>query len=71
MALRNQRNYDGLDLLGFVSGIVSLLNYQENLKQTDNDEILEELQHQNDDYLEEIIRLLKEIKNDTQSSRSN
>ncbi|UIS73976.1 hypothetical protein [Clostridium phage vB_CpeP_PMQ04] len=58
-----------LDALALFSGFLGVLNYTENLKQTSNDELLEELKKQNVLFLEtiikqnnEIIKLLKEGK---------
>lgn len=47
-----------LDLL---ANIVQIFNYVENAQQTSNDKIMQELQHQNQDYLEEIAKKLNKI----------
>lgn len=58
-----------LDALTLFSGFLGVLNYTENLKQTSNDELMEELKQETNLKLNtiieqnnEIIRLLKEGK---------
>lgn len=58
-----------LDALTLFSGFLGVLNYTENLKQTSNDELMEELKQETNSKLNtiieqnnEIIRLLKEGK---------
>lgn len=58
-----------LDALALFSGFLGVLNYTENLKQTSNDELMEELKQETNSKLNtiikqnnEIIRLLKEGK---------
>ncbi|WFS86149.1 hypothetical protein [Clostridium phage vB_CpeS-17DYC] len=58
-----------LDALALFSGFLGVLNYTENLKQTSNDELMEELKQETNLKLNtiieqnnEIIRLLKEGK---------
>lgn len=43
-------------VLTVLSTVLGILNYQENKKQTSNDDLLEELKHQDDDYLSKIIK---------------
>lgn len=54
--------FDSLDVL---SNILQILNYWENKQQTSNDKIMKELQHQNAEFLEQIlnnqIEILKKI----------
>ena len=54
--------FDSLDVL---SNILQILNYWENKQQTSNDKIMKELQHQNVEFLEQIlsnqIEILKKI----------
>lgn len=64
--MENNFNND-IDYLALFGTFLGVLNYMENIKQTSNDELLEELKKQDDVYLEtiikqnnEIIRLLKE-----------
>ena len=58
-----------LDALALFSGFLGVLNYTENLKQTSNDELMEELKQETNLKLNtiieqnnEIIRILKEGK---------
>jgi len=50
--------FDTLDLL---SNILQILNYWENTQQTSNDRIMKELQHQNTEFLTEILKNQTEI----------
>ena len=43
------------------ANFVQIASYQELLEQASNDDLFEELQHQNKAYLEEILNLQKEI----------
>lgn len=47
--------YDNLDLLGIFSAFLGVLNYTENLKQSSNDDIVNELHNQNEVFLKKII----------------
>jgi hypothetical protein len=66
--MNNNFNND-IDYLALFGTFLGVLNYMENIKQTSNDELLEELKKQNVLFLEtiikqnnEIIKLLKEGK---------
>lgn len=61
MVNHNGEEIKSLDFLTLFSGFLGVLNYSENLKQTSNDRILEELKHQNKDYLENILKKIEEI----------
>lgn len=50
--------FDTLDVL---SNILQILNYWENTQQTSNDRIMKELQHQNAEFLTEILKNQTEI----------
>lgn len=50
--------FDTLDVL---SNILQILNYWENTQQTSNDRIMKELQHQNVEFLTEILKNQTEI----------
>ena len=50
--------FDTLDVL---SNILQILNYWENTQQTSNDRIMKELQHQNTEFLTEILKNQTEI----------
>lgn len=54
-------NNDGLDNLEIMANLLQVASYVENLKQTSNDRILEELQKQNKVYLEEILNRLERL----------
>lgn len=49
-------NYGGLDGLNFYANILQIASYQELLAQANNNDILQELNHQNKDYLEKILK---------------
>lgn len=57
------RDLDFLDLISLFSFYMSIKNYQENLKQTSNNELLKELQKQDDIMNNQIIDKLKIIEN--------
>lgn len=52
----NNRTLDFLDLLTMIGFAMQIMNYQENRNQTNNDDLMEELQTQDRKYLEKIIR---------------
>ena len=54
-------DYSGLDGLNFYANILQIASYQELLQQANNDDIMQELDHQNQAYLEEIIKNQTEI----------
>ena len=54
-------NFETLDILSIISFMISILNYQENLKQTSNNELLKELQKQDEIMTNEIIDRLQTI----------
>lgn len=54
-------NFETLDILSIISFMISILNYQENLKQTPNNELLKELQKQDEIMTNEIIDRLQTI----------
>lgn len=49
--------------LALVANIMQVANYVENLQQTSNDRILQELERQNKVYLEEILKRLERLEN--------
>lgn len=51
------------DRLAILSNILQIANYEQNITQTSNDDIMQELQKQNKEYLEEIKYMLKGIEN--------
>ena len=54
-------DYSGLDGLNFYANILQIASYQELLQQANNDDIMQELNHQNQAYLEQIIKNQAEI----------
>ena len=54
-------NLSGLDGLNFYANILQIASYEQLLKQADNDDIMQELDHQNRAYLEQIIHTQTEI----------
>jgi hypothetical protein len=50
-----------LENLNTFANLVQIASYQELLEQANNDDLMEELQHQNKAYLEEILNMQKEI----------
>ena len=57
----NHDNLTGLDILTVFSVILQIMGYQQDKQQVSNDILLKELQKQNSEYLEKIIRNEKEI----------
>jgi len=47
--------------LNTFANLVQIASYQELLEQANNDDLMEELQHQNKAYLEQILNMQKEI----------
>jgi hypothetical protein len=50
-----------LENLNTFANLVQIASYQELLEQANNDDLMEELQHQNKAYLEQIMNMQKEI----------
>lgn len=55
------KELDFLDVLSVLSFYISIKNYEENLKQTSNNELLKELQKQDEVMTNEIIDRLQTI----------
>lgn len=53
---------DGLELLNILANMLQVLNYADNVEQNSNDDILKAINRQNTEYLEEILKILKEKK---------
>lgn len=49
--------------LALMANIVQIFNYIENVQQTSNDRLLQELEKQNKVYLEEILKRLERLEN--------
>lgn len=52
----NNQEFNSEKLLTILGTLLGILNYQENLKQTSNDDLLEELKHQDDELFTTVIR---------------
>lgn len=70
------KQFDLLDILGIFQTGLAVINYQENSKQSSNDDIIKALDNQDKNYLRviicqnnEILRLLK--KGDTDAQNNN
>lgn len=50
-----------LENLEIIANLLQVASYEQNLKQTSNDTILQELQRQNKVYLEEILNRLERL----------
>lgn len=57
----NNRTLDFLDLLTMIGFAMQIMNYQENRNQTNNDDLMEELQTQDREYLTTIIQNQEKI----------
>lgn len=51
----NSKQLSRLDLLTVLSMILQVESYEQNLKQTSNDDLLNELQKQDQEYLDKIL----------------
>lgn len=56
----NQR-YSKMDILNVLGVVLAVLNYQENLQQSTNSDIMEELHKQNTDFLESMMEKIDKI----------
>lgn len=55
------KQFDLLDILGIFQTGLSVMNYQENIKQSSNDDIMRALDNQDKNYLKTIIEQNNEI----------
>ncbi len=55
------KQFDLLDVLGIFQTGLSVMNYQENIKQSSNDDIMRALDNQDKNYLKTIIEQNNEI----------
>ena len=65
-----------LDNLNTFANFIQIASYQELLEQASNDDLFEELQHQNKEYLQQIlknqsiiIQMLERLENESKSIR--
>lgn len=56
-------NNEQFDQLALIANILQVANFFQNMQQTSNDKILQELQKQNKVYLEDILSRLERIEN--------
>lgn len=59
--MNTKNKYDLLDILAIFQTGLSVINYQENLKQSTNDDVIRELHNQNKNYLVKIIEQNEKI----------
>ncbi len=58
---RNNNQWSFFEMLTLFDTFLQIADFQMNVQQSSNDEIMQELQHQNEDYLEKIIANQEEI----------
>lgn len=57
----NDRNLDFLDLLTVFSVVLQVMGYQDDMRRASNDDLMQELQKQDKDYLTTIIQNQQKI----------
>lgn len=55
------QRYSAMDVLNVLGVVLSVLNYQENLQQSTNSDIVEELHKQNKEFLETMMCKIDKI----------
>lgn len=55
------RQWSFIDMLTMFDTFLQMADFQMNVKQSSNDDIMRELEHQNKDYLEKIVENQEEI----------
>lgn len=60
--MMNGRQWSFIDMLTMFDTFLQMADFQMNVQQSSNDDIMRELQHQNKAYLEKIIANQEEIK---------
>ena len=58
---RNNNQWSFFEMLTLFDTFLQIADFQMNVQQSSNDDIMKELQHQNKDYLEKIIANQEEI----------
>lgn len=61
--MSDNKQLSWLDLLTVLSMILQVESYEQNLRQTSNDDLLNELQRQNQEYLDKILENQSKIIN--------
>lgn len=59
--MMNGRQWSFIDMLTMFDTFLQVADFQMNVRQSSNDDIMRELQHQNKAYLEKIIKNQEEI----------
>lgn len=59
--MMNGRQWSLIDMLTMFDTFLQVADFQMNVQQSSNDDIMRELQHQNKTYLEKIIKNQEEI----------
>ncbi len=59
--MNNGKNYSVLDALTILSTVLQLENYEAEMKAAGNDDLMEELQRQDREYLDKIIQNQEQI----------
>lgn len=59
--MMNGRQWSFIDMLTMFDTFLQVADFQMNVRQSSNDDIMRELQHQNKSYLEKIIANQEEI----------
>ena len=61
VAVAAANDWDLIDYLSVLGVLLQIMNYQMDVRQSSNDDLLKELQHQDRDYLERILNNQKRI----------
>ena len=61
VAVASANDWDLIDYLSVFGVLLQIMNYQMDVRQSSNDDLLKELQHQDRDYLERILNNQKQI----------
>lgn len=59
--MMNDRNLDFLDLLTVLSVVLQVMGYQDDMRRASNDDLMQELQKQDKEYLTTIIQNQEKI----------
>lgn len=61
LLMYGNRQWSFIDMLTMFDTLLQMADFQMNVQQSSNDDIMRELEHQNKDYLEKIIANQEEI----------
>lgn len=56
LRIMNDRNFDFLDILTVFSVVLQVMGYQDDMRRASNDDLMQELQKQDKEYLTTIIQ---------------